>query len=89
MGPNNQCERCGACCIELVSHDKWKRSLLGESEIEMVSNIIKYLPYREKGCRALVKDDQYACLVQILFGHDAKPIDCQSFGGEPCEAIRK
>ena len=61
--------------------EKWKESNLTEEQMKML-----ILKISEKCDAVALVDGKACCLVELLFGHEAKPGVCKKF---KCKAIRK
>ncbi len=77
-----ECKRCGDCCKYVAEKKEWKRSEIDETEKEYITGLLE----GSSGCEALTEaDGVYSCLVQELYGFEAKPPGCRSFTEARCK----
>jgi len=71
------CHRCGECCNLEHRKNCWLNSNINEGQKTQLEEQRQQYS-NEKGCRMLVFEGNWAtCLVQKLFGFEAKPKACQ------------
>lgn len=86
MEPGQQkckCKRCGKCCRE--QRDHWKQTEFKHPIIEMLRNLHPNFRCPEHCLMLRMEGDVAVCMLQELFGYEAKPEVCREYF---CEEIK-